>query len=114
MPASCRLMVLAVCVGCLWQPAMAAVPPQAVQSFLRTRCIDCHEGPDSEGGLDIAALSFDPEDPGGDARWARIIDRVEAGEMPPPDDVKITANKGTVCMYVCKYRQSSISTEIVQ
>jgi len=89
MPASCRLMVLAVCVGCLWQPAMAAVPPQAVQSFLRTRCIDCHEGPDSEGGLDIAALSFDPEDPGGDARWARIIDRVEAGEMPPPDDVKI-------------------------
>ena len=70
-------------------PAGGAVPPKAVQSFLKTRCLDCHEGPKADGGLDIAALRFDPEDPQGDARWTRIIERVEAGEMPPPEDAKI-------------------------
>jgi hypothetical protein len=64
-------------------------PPKAVQTFLSTRCLSCHEGPTADGGLDIAALRFDPEDPEGDARWTRIIERVEAGEMPPPDDAKI-------------------------
>ncbi|MFM8495389.1 MAG: DUF1592 domain-containing protein [Planctomycetia bacterium] len=70
-------------------PAKELGPPKAVQTFLTTRCLSCHEGPEADGGLDIAALRFDPEDPQGDARWARIIERVEAGEMPPPDDAKI-------------------------
>jgi len=60
-------------------------PPQAVRSFLDGRCVACHEGPEAEGGLDVAALRFDPEKPDGDARWARIIERVESGEMPPAE-----------------------------
>ena len=67
----------------------AFAPPEPVRSFLRDSCIDCHEGPRAAGGLDIAALAFDPERAGGDARWARIIDRVESGEMPPPDEARL-------------------------
>ncbi|NDC52981.1 MAG: DUF1592 domain-containing protein [Planctomycetia bacterium] len=63
-------------------------PPRAVRTVLESRCISCHEGPEADGGLDIAALRFDPEDPQGDARWTRIIERVEAGEMPPPEEAK--------------------------
>jgi len=64
-------------------------PPSAVRSFLKTRCIECHEGASADGGLDIAALRFDPEDPTSDSRWTRIIERVESGEMPPPDSAKV-------------------------
>jgi len=70
-------------------PGRGLEPPQAVKTVLRTRCLSCHEGPEAEGGLDIAGLRFDPAEPGGDGRWTRIIERVEAGEMPPPDDAKL-------------------------
>jgi hypothetical protein len=99
MPAARRLVSLALSIACLWPTVVIAAPaapagkggspPQAVQTFLRTRCLDCHEGATSEGGLDLATLSFDPEDQTSDERWARIIDRVESGEMPPPEDAKI-------------------------
>lgn len=68
---------------------LAVSPPQAVQTFLKSRCLDCHEGSTADGGLDLAALRFDPEDPSSDARWTRILERVEAGEMPPPGDEKL-------------------------
>jgi hypothetical protein len=70
-------------------PGDGLAPPQAVQSFLRTRCLSCHEGAEADGGLDIGSLRFDPTEPGGDVRWTRIIERVEAGEMPPPDETKV-------------------------
>jgi len=69
--------------------AAGPTPPQAVQAFLRTRCLSCHEGSAADGGLDIGSLRFDPTDPGGDVRWTRIIERVEAGEMPPPEEPKV-------------------------
>jgi hypothetical protein len=84
--------------ACLARSAVAAspaaasgpiLPPEPVRAFLRGACIDCHDGPRAPGGLDITALSFDPVVAGGDARWARIIDRVESGEMPPPDEARL-------------------------
>lgn len=71
------------------RPDHGLAPPQAVQTLLRSRCLTCHEGNAAEGGLDIASLRFHPDEPGGDARWTRIIERVEAGEMPPPEEPKL-------------------------
>ncbi|WP_246146403.1 DUF1592 domain-containing protein [Rubripirellula lacrimiformis] len=57
-----------------------------VSSFLTNHCIDCHDGPSGEGGFDAAALGTDLSDAKTMARWTRIFDRVQDGEMPPPDD----------------------------
>jgi hypothetical protein len=60
-------------------------PPGPVGAFLERHCVDCHSGDQAEGGLDIGRLRFDPAEAAGDRAWARVIDRVAAGEMPPPD-----------------------------
>jgi mono/diheme cytochrome c family protein len=67
----------------------AASPEGPDRAFLQTRCFDCHQGKDAEGGLDLSSLSRDLTDPKSQARWVRIVDRVEAGEMPPPDAGKL-------------------------
>jgi hypothetical protein len=56
--------------------------------FLRQHCLDCHAGGAGEAGLDLEAVlaaGLDPANPHGDRVWARIIDRVAAGEMPPAE-----------------------------
>ena len=60
-------------------------PPAAIAGFLSSRCLDCHTGDQSEGGLDLAMLPSAGIDTASDRRWARIIERVENGEMPPPE-----------------------------
>jgi mono/diheme cytochrome c family protein len=66
-------------------PASPPKSPPAVSAFLQAHCADCHTGADAQGGLELATLQFDPAAPDGDARWARVIERVESREMPPPD-----------------------------
>ena len=63
----------------------ATVRPQAVAGFLTARCVECHAGGTAEGGLDLAALPPAGADVAADRRWARVIERVERGEMPPAD-----------------------------
>ena len=65
--------------------ASSAVFPDTVKAFLTDRCVACHEGADGEGGLDLTALQGKLDTPGEMARWIRIFDRVQAGEMPPKD-----------------------------
>ncbi|MFG0265103.1 MAG: DUF1592 domain-containing protein [Rhodopirellula sp. JB055] len=65
-----------------------AVSPDSVE-FLRAQCIDCHDGPDGEGGFDIHAVSPDLTNPASLKRWIVIHDRVEDGVMPPPEDIEL-------------------------
>lgn len=60
-------------------------PPPAVGAFLERHCTDCHAGDRAEGGLDLTELGFDAADAAGDRPWARVIERVSSGEMPPPE-----------------------------
>jgi hypothetical protein len=60
-------------------------PPAPVAAFLERHCVDCHSGAEPEGGLDLTDLRFDPEASGGDRPWTRVLERVAAGEMPPPE-----------------------------
>ena len=59
--------------------------PDTVRSFTQDHCADCHQGDAAEAGLDFDALSADLDDPNVMARWVRIFDRVQDGEMPPAD-----------------------------
>jgi hypothetical protein len=64
---------------------------EALQTFLERRCNDCHAGGADEGGLDLDALSGDLADEAVFARWERIYDRVESGEMPPAKEPRPAA-----------------------
>jgi hypothetical protein len=63
-------------------PSQAA-PPASLTPFLAQHCLDCHDGEEKKGGLDLDALDFTPGREA-HAKWVRIYDRVLAGEMPPP------------------------------
>jgi mono/diheme cytochrome c family protein len=56
-----------------------------IQAFLKDQCLDCHAAGDPAGGLDIDAmtegLNFDHHF----ETLVRMVDRVEAKEMPPKD-----------------------------
>lgn len=79
-------------------------PGHDLMPFLREHCLDCHDGNNGEGGFDLNSLDHSvlalpaessPSNPtvvGGGApdhealqRWVRVFDRVNDGEMPPPD-----------------------------
>lgn len=58
---------------------------ERTREFLASNCFDCHRGTEGEGGLDLTGLSEDLSDSKIRQRWVRILDRVESGEMPPPE-----------------------------
>lgn len=64
----------------------SAEMPEPVRAAIENHCADCHDDLTMEGDLDLFALDFDPSDPKNRDRWIRLFDRVEQGEMPPPDD----------------------------
>ncbi len=71
---------------CLSSNAMSAPPlPEHASSFLQNHCIDCHDGPDGEGGFDLSSLTQDLENSASLAKWSRVIDRITSEEMPPAD-----------------------------
>lgn len=67
------------------QGAGAGITPHAVpvRAFLDAHCIDCHDAENKKGNLDLEALAFDPMSTLNQERWAKVFDRVIAGEMPP-------------------------------
>ncbi|QDU93405.1 DUF1592 domain-containing protein [Lignipirellula cremea] len=62
-------------------PAQAAAPT----GFLKSHCYDCHSAAEPAGGLDLSALGWDLSNAENFARWVKIFDRVQQGEMPPPE-----------------------------
>ncbi len=62
-------------------PAGAAL--RDVSLFLEKHCVECHDAETKKGGLDLVALGRNPESANTFARWVKIHDRVQDGEMPP-------------------------------
>ena len=80
---SCILALVAIGVAAVGRTA-GGRPPE-MQRFFERHCLDCHSGTSPEGGLDIANLSDDLDDPAAFGRLVKIHDRIAAGEMPPPE-----------------------------
>ncbi len=62
-----------------YSPAYAADPAK----FFESHCYDCHDADTHKGNLDLTALKPDFANPETFARWVKIHDRIESGEMPP-------------------------------
>jgi hypothetical protein len=52
-------------------------------SFVEKYCAECHDADNAKGGLNLAALKLEPNDPKSFAAWVKVHDRVRDGEMPP-------------------------------
>jgi hypothetical protein len=63
--------------------------PKFVRNFLKSHCYDCHQGDDAESDLDLEELELDLDGAARFSRWERVFDRVQAGEMPPPDFAEV-------------------------
>ncbi len=66
-------------------PVASEIPVSSVH-FLREHCLDCHDGAEGEGDFDATSLTTKLDQPEHYDEWVRIYDRVEKGEMPPPED----------------------------
>lgn len=49
-------------------------------------CVRCHGPERAKGGLRLDRLRWDPTDEDALAHWQDVLDRLEAGEMPPEDE----------------------------
>jgi hypothetical protein len=63
--------------------APAAELPAAPRAFVAKHCAGCHGAETKKAGLDLQALSPDLAKPEVFARWLKVHDRLESGEMPP-------------------------------
>lgn len=62
---------------------LCAETPKDLRPFIEKHCVDCHDAEDAKGGLDFGKLPADLGQPDTLAKWVRIFDRVDQGEMPP-------------------------------
>ena len=53
------------------------------QTFFSAHCVECHDKESHEGGLDLTSFKVDLSNADNFARWVKIHDRIESGEMPP-------------------------------
>ena len=63
--------------------AADAPPAQKQRAFFTAHCTECHDAQTKKGNLDLAALQPAFEDREVFARWVKVLDRIELGEMPP-------------------------------
>lgn len=63
--------------------AAAAAGAAEWHAFLETHCFECHDRETAKGGLDLESQPPDFTDPESWARWLKVHDRVQSGEMPP-------------------------------
>src|SRR5215207_1344912 len=75
-------------------PGQAAEPDQdrvtlerqfgaSVQPFLETYCVTCHGKEKAEAELDLSPFNTVDSVINGFAHWELVLERLEAGEMPP-------------------------------
>jgi hypothetical protein len=72
----------------LWliAPRVAAADfPKAASAFVEKHCAECHDDLTHEGDFRIDRLGTDLADEANHKRWARVLARVQNGEMPPVD-----------------------------
>src|SRR4051794_27734964 len=78
-------------------PALAQAQPTA---FFETHCYSCHDATVKKGGLDLTALKVEPANPDNFARWLKVHDRIESGEMPPAKKTRPPATESAAALRV--------------
>lgn len=53
------------------------------QPFLANYCLDCHDGVEGEGGVDLSLFQTSEDVKKESARWGNVLRQIESGRMPP-------------------------------
>ena len=61
----------------------AAAAPPLLPAFVEKHCVDCHGAETQKAGLRLDTLPADFSNAQAAANWARVFDKLVAGEMPP-------------------------------
>jgi hypothetical protein len=69
----------------------AASLPETKRDFLRDYCFECHDSANQEGQFDFEKISFDLSNIESAARWQKVLDAINSGEMPPEEATQPTA-----------------------
>ncbi len=51
--------------------------------FLENYCLDCHDGPEGEGGIDLSTFQSSKDVTDSLVLWGNVLRQVESGRMPP-------------------------------
>lgn len=71
-------------------PERHAVMPAKHQAVFKKYCYDCHDSKTAEGTVDLEAIPFKiSTDIEVAERWAKILNAINSGEMPPADSEPI-------------------------
>ena len=66
------------------QPSLAASAlPEPTRAFFQKHCTECHDADSKKGSLDLTSLPPATSSAENFARWVKVHDRMESGEMPP-------------------------------
>jgi len=57
--------------------------PGSIEPFFETHCYDCHDADNAKADLNLKALSRNIGDSADALNWQDILDKLNAGEMPP-------------------------------
>jgi len=87
--------------------AATAATKQA--TFFKAHCVECHDADTKKGNLDLTALKPNFADAENFARWVKVHDRIESGEMPPKKKARPPAKDTAVV--VEGLRESLIAAE---
>lgn len=92
-------------------PRLCAQSP----AFFEKHCHQCHDADTKKGGLDLTSLKVNPTDPDNFAKWVKIHDRIESGEMPPkkkPPVVETAAAIGWLHDTLVQAEQKKLAGEV--
>ena len=70
----------------------------SIAPIIETHCVECHDGPEAEGGLDLTSLDSDLGNEEVSRRWTLIYDRIATGEMPPEDQTQPTPAENEIIL----------------
>jgi hypothetical protein len=73
--------------------ALCSQAAEPFEEFLQKHCIDCHGPKKSKGDLRLDQLSRDFKSGIDGQVWAEVVEKINAGEMPPKDESQPTADE---------------------
>jgi hypothetical protein len=74
-------------------PASAVHGGEPLEAFLQKHCLRCHGPEKKKGDLRVDKLSRDFNSSADTHRWAEVIERINAGEMPPKNEPRPTQDE---------------------
>ncbi|MEM8671565.1 MAG: DUF1592 domain-containing protein [Planctomycetota bacterium] len=69
--------------------------PEKHTAVLRQYCFECHDASAAEGGVDLESLSLRMDDLRTAETWQKVLNTINAGEMPPEDADPLSADAKT-------------------